>query len=313
MMSAKETGFKPLACRLCHDQQVKSLGTIPDGDVFAGRVLGQPIPGGELWRCNACESMFRHPILSDERYLSLYSAGASESWNAKEDRNDLAAVRKQIMLREADCSVLDVGCGTGGFLLTLPASTRKFGIEPSLEAAAAASAAGISISGRTFHDLDRSLLFDIITIVDVIEHVADPLNFLDLAAAHLKPGGSLIITSGDPSFWLWRFLFRSRFWYSSFPEHISFPSRRLLDVWRRRREMEEPRVMRIRYRVVTPWKAAAHMCMMMVYLASPVLLNALGRAVDWLRAAQPPRRRCFSPGAPGIFVDHHVVILSRPK
>jgi len=312
-MSGAGSSLQPRACRLCQDQRIKCLGAIPDGDLFAGKVLGQPIPGGELWRCDACESMFRHPILSGQQYLSLYSAGASESWSANEDRNDLAAIRAQILLREADCSVLDIGCGTGGFLLTLPASTRKFGIEPSLEAAAAASTAGISIKGRTCDDLDRSLLFDIITIVDVIEHVADPLNFLDLAATHLKPGGSLMIASGDPSFWLWRLLFRSRFWYSSFPEHISFPSRRLLDLWRKRRSMEEPRVIRIRYRAVTPWKAAAHVCIMLVYLVSPAVLNALGRAVDWLRGTQPPRRRCFSPGAPGIFVDHQIVILSRPR
>jgi hypothetical protein len=48
-----------------------------------------------------------------------------------------------------------------------------------------------------------------------------------------------------------------------------------------------------------------------VYLASPWLLNSVGRGIEWLRGAPSPRRRFFSPGAPGVLTDHHIVAIQR--
>lgn len=302
----------PLTCRLCLGTSLYCLGALPDSDFFAGRVLERPIPGGELWRCNACGSMFRHPVLAAETYSELYVAGATDQWSAEGVRNDLKVIRRQIAQRSGEQAVLDVGCSAGAFLLTLPASVRKFGVEPSTATAAAASQAGICIAGRTLEELQFNALFDVITIIDVIEHVEDPLGFLDRAAAHLAPGGSLIVSTGDPLYAPWRHVFRSRFWYSSFPEHITFPSLRAFDTWRRRHGLKPPIAVRIRYRRLRPWAVAAHFGLMVVFLVSPNLLNAVMRCVQRLRGVIRPRRRCFSPGAPGVFTDHQVITFIRP-
>jgi SAM-dependent methyltransferase len=302
----------PVACRLCQENRLSCLGAIPDSDFFAGRVLEQPIPGGELWRCDTCGSMFRHPVLATETYSQLYMAGAADVWSAEGERNDLRVIRAQIAQRSGDQSVLDVGCSIGGFLLTLPASVRKFGVEPSTAAAAAARQAGICIAGRTLEDLQPNALFDVITIIDVIEHVADPVGLLDQAAVHLSPGGSLIIATGDPEYLLWRRVFRSRFWYSGFPEHITFPSLKALNVWGQRHGLQPPVAVPVRYWPLPLWMTTAYLSQMAVFLISPNLLNIVGRSVERLRGAAPPRRRCFSPGAPGVFTDHQVVSFIRP-
>ena len=123
--------FDPVACRLCGDTHISCLGAVPESDYFAGRVLQLPIEGGRLWRCDACQSMFRHPVLPASTYLALYAEGAADEWSADGGRQDLAIIRGIIAQKARLGGVLDVGCGTGDFLLTLPAEFKRCGVEPS--------------------------------------------------------------------------------------------------------------------------------------------------------------------------------------
>ena len=300
-----------MACRLCGDSHLRCLGAIPDSDYFAGRVLQQPIDGGHLWKCDTCQSMFRHPVLEASAYLDLYADGAADEWSAEGGRQDLAIIRGIIAQKARTGGVLDVGCGAGDFLLSLPAELMKFGVEPSVAAAAAAERRGVSIAAPTLAQLSPEMVFDVITMIDVIEHVANPGDLLDHALPHLAPGGSLIIATGDAGNVLWRRVFRSRFWYSSFPEHITFPSLRYFNIWHEGRGLQAPTAIRLKYRRIPIWLAALHLASQTVYLASPWLLNQAGRGFEWLRRAPSPRRRCFSPGASGVFTDHQIVMIQR--
>lgn len=300
----------PPVCRLCGDAHVECLGRIPDSDYFAGRVLHTPIAGGYLWSCSGCRSLFRHPVLSSEMYLHLYSAGATEQWQADAHRIDLATIREIIDRRRHTSAVLDVGCGTGGFLLTLPAQIHKSGIEPSAAAAQIAAGQGINILGKTLRDLPAQARFDVITLIDVIEHIADPLAELDEAVAHLSPGGALIISTGDPNNIFWRAVFKARFWYSYFPEHISFPSLQLLEMWRLRHGMQPPLAVDIHYRSLRRWHSWIHGAAQALFSISPWIINRIGRTVAAIQRAPEPRRRYFSAGAPGVFKDHQVIAIS---
>jgi 2-polyprenyl-6-hydroxyphenyl methylase/3-demethylubiquinone-9 3-methyltransferase len=97
--------------------------------------------------------------------------------------------------------VLDVGCGAG--LLTEPLA-RMGGAATGVDAApenAAAARAHASGQGLVIEyvagdiaELDVGL-FDLITSMEVIEHVTDPSAFIDALAARLAPGGLLILSS----------------------------------------------------------------------------------------------------------------------
>jgi SAM-dependent methyltransferase len=300
-----------LTCRLCRGNRLHCLGSIPDSDLFAGRVLEQPIGGGKLWLCDECGSMIRHPLLSPEAYRKLYVNGAEDIWTAKGERNDLRVIREQIMQRKGAQLVLDVGCNTGEFLLSLPAHFQQFGVEPSIAAAAMATRSGVCILGKALEDLWTDAVFDVITIIDVIEHVASPTDLLDQAVAHLAPGGSLIVATGNPSNIWWRRIFRSRFWYSAFPEHLSFPSARALDLWARGHGLDFPIVKCIRYRPLPKWMAAAFACQMLVYWVNPKLMNSIRRNLGRFQRPSLPSRRYFTPGGSGVFTDHQVISYNR--
>ena len=201
-------------------------------------------------------------------------------------------IRGIIAQRARPGNVLDVGCGAGDFLSTLPAELTKYGVEPSVAAAAAASKRGVSIAAPTLAQLSPQMRFDVITMIDVIEHVADPKALLDQALSHLAPAGSLIIATGDTGNVLWRRVFRSRFWYSSFPEHISFPSLRYFHIWHEGRGLQAPTAVRLKYRRIPLWQSALYFASQVAYLVSPWLLNQVGRSIERLRRAPRPRRRC---------------------
>ena len=150
-------------------------------------------------------------------------------------------------------------------------------------------------------------------MIDVIEHVANPGELLDQALPHLAPGGRLIVATGDPANVAWRRIFRSRFWYSSFPEHVTFPSLQYFRIWHEGRELREPTAIELKYRRIASWRAVPSLASQLVYSVSPSLLNLAGRGMELLRRAPRPRRRFFSPGAPGVFTDHQIVVIqSRP-
>jgi SAM-dependent methyltransferase len=303
----------PSVCRLCGAAQIERLGIIPDSDYFAGKVLAHALDGGSLWRCTSCQSMFRHPILTPSDYLNLYADGVAEAWGADGGRQDLGIVRRLIAQQTASGCVLDVGCGSGGFLSSLPPSVKKCGVEPSVAAAGAATGLGVSILGQTPRDLPVHAQFDVITIIDVIEHVVDPTQMLDQILLHLAPGGCLIVGTGDPTNTPWQRVFRSRFWYSSLPEHISFPSPQYFRVWQQSRGLQPPTIVRTRYRQLPMWRRALFFAAQVLYALSPACIDWLGRRAQELQGMPHPRRRLFSPGSLGVFTDHQVVMIKHPS
>jgi SAM-dependent methyltransferase len=154
--------------------------------------------------------------------------------------------------------------------------------------------------------------FEVITVIDVIEHVTDPASLLSAAYARLTPGGKIIVSTGDPRCPWWRRVFRSKFWYASFPEHVSFPSLAFCRGWceRNNARIGERRV--VRRQSLGRWRISWSFLAQVAFYISPSAFNWVGRAAARFAGRLHPSRRTYSPGIPGVFFDHHILVIERP-
>lgn len=103
-------------------------------------------------------------------------------------------------------SAIDVGCGAG--LLAEPLArlgAKVTGIDASPEligvARDHATAGGLEIDYRSGEVGELEGQFDLITCMEVIEHVADPSTFIAALARLLAPGGLLILSTPNATGW----------------------------------------------------------------------------------------------------------------
>ena len=106
---------------------------------------------------------------------------------------------------EGKCA-LDVGCGAGLLaepLARLGATVTAVDAAPELIEVAKAHAAGqgLAIDYRAVGVEALDGQFDLVTSMEVIEHVADPQVFVKDLAARLAPGGLMILSTPNKTAW----------------------------------------------------------------------------------------------------------------
>lgn len=174
--------------------------------------------------CQNCCTMVADPKLTDERvYNAIYAVpGGPPGY----DRNFQYARRvlrrsnplqyltsrqdafwgvAEALRRTKAHRVLEVGCGLGYFTYALrKAGYDAIGIDLSAEAVAKASSAyGSFYEARSLESYTASEAggkFDAVVMVEVVEHLEDPMHLLAESLRLLAPGGSLIISTPNRSF-----------------------------------------------------------------------------------------------------------------
>jgi SAM-dependent methyltransferase len=131
-------------------------------------------------------------------YASLDDPAYEEGADARgaQQRALLARVRRE---RPGARTLLDVGAASG--LLVAEAQARGLdavGVEPSAALASRAVAHGLDVRTGVLPlpELDGRQ-FDIVTLVDVVEHVADPVPLLRAARDHVAPDGVMLVVTPD--------------------------------------------------------------------------------------------------------------------
>lgn len=179
---------------------------------------------GRIVRCLDCGLAFTNPRPTREALLAGYGSCVDETYLAESSSRSINAhLSLNVIKRFAHSGrLLEIGAATGYFLNAARVDFEVAGIEP--------SAWACKIARERFRlDLEPSSLetarlpdgsFDVVVMLDVIEHVADPKAALKRANAWLKPGGILYLVTPDIGSLSARVL-RS-YWWGLRPAHIHY-------------------------------------------------------------------------------------------
>jgi SAM-dependent methyltransferase len=192
---------------------------------FGGRPSGVRLDAGRLYWCLRCDLRFRYPYVHQDILTRLYEELPDSVWATDGSRAPWRVLYPLLERHVANRTILDVGCFRGDFLAGLSGEWRKLGVEPNRQAARLASK-HCAVIAPTVDDIAAEVGdVGVITMLDVLEHVREPMPFLRQLRRLLAPGGSLVVLTGAADAWTWRMLGR-HYWYSALPEHVSFYSLR---------------------------------------------------------------------------------------
>lgn len=208
--------------------------------------FARPHPDQHPWlaRCPGCDLLFANPQPSDQALEQIYDEHYYGQFGFQEaDRAAHAGLSRmkqatyRLMLskaepftdREAGNRLLDVGCGLGFSLLAARArGWEPFGLDP----AGAKVAGGVHelserIRSGTLDSFTPDRPFDLVSLVDVIEHVRDPVETIRRAASLLTPDGALLLATNNSAGFQarragagWVHLHRAHLWYFT-PETLA--------------------------------------------------------------------------------------------
>lgn len=129
----------------------------------------------------------------------------SEHWWFAARRDILESVISRVVRPPAQARILEIGCGTGHNLEMLSQFGRVEATELNDSARELASRRlGRAVQSAALPDLSMfdDSSFDMVALLDVLEHIADDRQALQAIIGLLKPGGKLLVTvPGNP--WMW--------------------------------------------------------------------------------------------------------------
>ncbi|MBK9119924.1 MAG: class I SAM-dependent methyltransferase [Phycisphaerales bacterium] len=173
------------------------------GETFYSAELRALVPSLEYARCSCCGSIWASDARRDPELLArLYGALPEDYWTALAHPTALYHRIDDLLQAYAPGRIVcDIGCGDGRLLQALSARWIKLGIEPGAVAVQRCRAAGLDV--RLGTPARRSDLppCDALTCIDTLEHMPDPAAELQAMVRLLRPGGVLVLFTGDPSRW----------------------------------------------------------------------------------------------------------------
>jgi len=140
--------------------------------------------------------------MEEHVYPHMYRIENDHWWFAARQRILLQYIDSRIST-SPETRILDVGCGTGAILEKFSKRFSTYGTDSSQQAIDFCRQRGLTNLFRgSLASYPKSQPFDIITMLDVVEHVDDDGALLRDAHALLKPGGHLLIAvPAFPSLW----------------------------------------------------------------------------------------------------------------
>ncbi|MBF0202051.1 MAG: methyltransferase domain-containing protein [Desulfamplus sp.] len=225
--------WQPMVCPLCRDAgAVRLISFDPDISTVA-------VPEGtrslNMVRCRTCSLVYLDSaptpdtmawFYKSEAYFGQDAATGYTDYDIQKDTLGLTFARFLGTLHQrTGCagSLADIGCGSG---LLLDQARPWFSLRVGSDMGARAASLSTGVCDCAVTGGPREILsagykeFDVVTAVAVLEHVYDPLLFIQECASLVKPGGYMAVVVPDFG-GLWRKAM-GRHWASfKIPEHLT--------------------------------------------------------------------------------------------
>ncbi|MDJ0926097.1 MAG: class I SAM-dependent methyltransferase [Gammaproteobacteria bacterium] len=119
------------------------------------------------------------------------------------DARKVAFYRKRLFelfgeeyLRESKPRWLDIGAGYGELVAAVEAAgATAIGLEPCLPKQRDAVARGLDVRAIALDELTEP--FDVVSLINVFSHLPDPREFLGAVSRLVRPGGNLMLVTGN--------------------------------------------------------------------------------------------------------------------
>ena len=217
-------------CPLCNSDEINIFkkGTIDKNTISAEDFKITDSTYGSVWdfsKCSSCSFVFSNPRMDEKSLIEFYSKiedrEYTDEWEGRE-KNFRTIIKRLEKLEIGGKKLLDIGAASGIFVkLAIEKGYNAIGIEPSAQLVNEANEKfGIDIIKGTIEDFEHREQFDIVTLLDLIEHVNDPESFLKKVSPLVKKGGVLVIVTPDINSLATRLL-GNRWWHYR-TAHINF-------------------------------------------------------------------------------------------
>lgn len=232
MLKTSTDYFVNQACPVCGVQSKKALFGINHKKCTVLKLLeyeGKE-PHTVVITCNNCRHYFMTPVIRKElmdKYYSLINSEFYHNRNAEPcnlNVKEYQSYAEKIKSKIKNGKILEIGCGNGYLLQTLKENGFDcYGVEPSPMAYNhAKNILNLHVENGFFDNSSFfNQKFDVIIMVDVVEHISDMQKFIQQITTVLKPGGYIFIATGNIRSFTAKFAGSNWGYFISW-EHLSF-------------------------------------------------------------------------------------------
>lgn len=208
-------------CPVCDSLNLRQLSVRPDL---------------ALINCMDCGLVTRGPIMSAGQIEDFYRQGYHDYYSQKDTFNAVYKMKflsakkylEYIKTYKPSGRLLDIGCAYGQMLEAAKAAGfEACGIELSREAGKYLNQQGYRAYNKPVEEVDfTDDYFDVITMIDLLEHIPEPRKFFLCLARILKKGGLLFIITPNVTSLAARVM--NRYWPHYQKEHLCYYSKKVM-------------------------------------------------------------------------------------
>lgn len=227
-------------CRFCGSENMKYFFSSFN---LHGRSIMDEKEKFAIYKCLDCGCLFISDIeINEDYYKKYYTSNYYSEDGGNKFISRLWSLLYQLLFSNKKekyirsyfkgknkISILDIGCGSGGFLLGLDSSVfEKNGIEINLQGIEICRRKKINVYDKPIESIDfGEKKFDVITLWHVIEHLDDPMALFKKVREIMKDDGILIFQVPNNESLGSRF--GKEYWFHlDSPRHLTIPNKKTI-------------------------------------------------------------------------------------